>query len=274
MVSPAIRSLIIFEGTVTSSNISSFFRKTMKTSLTPTVISKKWRKTENGGGNPEIYVAAWLYGVNIMIYSQEYTNTNGMLVINADGHRGAIDMVHAMWTILYHGNNHYNSIRLPSNPPIPMRHIKNVQQFQSYLQQALDEYQDDLTIISTMPCSEGHPIPTITTELLCKATRQMMSYIALQILNAGGDAIPESHLKSFLSQVEEGVMQSVKEDNDVPPQGTHQDTPPSKNPASALYVAEFRATVARYRDSIFQLLQSSPVSAPLPDLTAHYDKLR
>ena len=69
-------------------------------------------------------------------------------------------------------------------------------------------------------------------------------------------------------------MQSVKEDNDVPPQCVHQDTPPNENPASALYVAEFRATVARYRDSIFQLLQSSPISAPLPNLTAHYDELR
>ena len=88
-----------------------------------------------------------------------------------------------------------------------MRHIKNVQRFQSYLQQALDEYWDDLTIISTMSCSKGHPIPTITIEPLSKATGQMMSYIALQILNAGGDAIPELHLKFFLSQVEEGVMQ-------------------------------------------------------------------
>jgi hypothetical protein len=101
-----------------------------------------------------------------------------MLVINADGHQGAIDLVRAMWTISYHGNNHYNSICLPDNPPVPMRHIKNVQQFQFYLQQALDEYQDDLTIISTMSRSEGHPIPTITIEPLREATGQMMSYIA------------------------------------------------------------------------------------------------
>ena len=231
-------------------------------------------KNGEWGGNPEVYAAAWLYGVNITIYSQEYTNTNGMLVINADGQQGAIDTVRAMWTISYHGNNHYNSIRSPGNPPFPMRHIKNDQRFQSYLQQALDEYQDDLTIISTMSRSEGHPIPAITIEPLREATGQMMSYIALQILNAGGDAIPESHLKSFLSQAEEGVMQSVMEDNDVPPQGAHHDTPPNENPASALYVAEFRATIARYCDSIFQLLQSSPVSAPLPDLTAHYDELQ
>ncbi len=119
-----------------------------------------------------------------------------------------------------------------------------------------------------MPCSEGQPIPTIR-----EATGQMMSYIALQILNAGGAAIPESHLKSLFSQAKERVTQSLQEVN-VPPQGAHQDTPPNENPASALYVAELREIFARYRDSIFQLLQSSPISAPLPDLTAHYDELQ
>ena len=60
----------------------------------------------------------------------------------------------------------------------------------------------------------------------------------------------------------------------IDPQVAHQDTPHTKNPASALYVAELKATIARYRDSIFQLLQSSLASAPLPDLPACYDKLR
>ena len=88
-----------------------------------------------------------------------------------------------------------------------------------------------------MSRSKGHPIPTITIEPLREATGQMMSYIALQILNAGGTAIPESHLKSLLSQVKERVTQSLQEVN-VPPQGAHQDTPPNKNPALALYAAE------------------------------------
>ncbi len=96
---------------------------------------------QNGkwGGNPELYATAWCYGVNIMIFSQEYTNTNEMLVINADGHQEAINTACVMWTISFHGINHYNSIRLPGNPPLPIRHITNVQRFQSYLQQALDD---------------------------------------------------------------------------------------------------------------------------------------
>ncbi len=179
-------------------------------------------------------------------------------------------MGHAMWTILYHRNNHYNSIRSPGNPSILMAHIKNVLQFQLYLQQTLDEYQDDLTIISTI--SKGKLVPTITIEPLHETAGQMMSYIALQIFNAGGAAIPESHLKSPLFQVEETAVQSIQEVN-APPQVAPHDTPPIKNPASAQYVAELKATLARYRDSIFQLLQSSPVSTPLPDLTARYDQL-
>ena len=112
-----------------------------------------------------------------------------MLVINADGHQGAIDTACVMWTISFHGSNHYNSIRLPGNPPLQIRHIKYVQHFQSYLQQALDKYQDDLTIISSMSCTKGHPIPTIAVESLRETTGRMMSYIALQILSAGGDPI-------------------------------------------------------------------------------------
>ncbi len=125
-----------------------------------------------------------------------------------------------------------------------------------------------------MSRTKGHPIPTIaiTGESLRKTTGRMMSYIVLQILSASGDAILESHLKYLLSQVKEGVMKSVQGDTAV--QGALKKTPPTVNPAVARYVAELKATIDRYRDSIFQLLQLSPVSAPLPDLTAHYDKLR
>ncbi len=69
-----------------------------KTSLTLTLHPKMMQNGE-WGGNPELYAAAWLYGINITIYSQEYTNTNGMLVINADGHQGNLDTARAMWTI-------------------------------------------------------------------------------------------------------------------------------------------------------------------------------
>ena len=191
-----------------------------------------------------------------------------MLIINADGHQGDIDTACVMWTVSFHGSKHYKSIWLPGNPPLPIRYIKNVQCFQSYIQQALDEYQDDLTIISSMSRTKDHPIPTIVVESLRETTQRTMSYIALLILSAGEDAILESHLKSLLSQVEEGVMKWVQGDTAV-----SKETCPSVNPAAGRYVAEYRATIDKYPNSIFQLLQLCTASTPLPDLTACYDKL-
>ncbi len=82
----------------------------------------------------------------------------------------------------------------------------------------------------------------------------MMSYIALQILNAGGAVIPESHLKSLLFQVKESVMQSSHEVN-APFQFAHHDTPPIENPASALYEAELKATPTSQKP-LFRLMPS------------------
>jgi hypothetical protein len=86
------------------------------------------------GGNPEVYAAAWFYGVDIVIYSQEYVNTDGILIIKADGPQGNNDHVCVMWNMSYHGNNHYNSIQSPGNPPLPIQHITNNQGYQAYLQ--------------------------------------------------------------------------------------------------------------------------------------------
>ncbi len=48
---------------------------------------------QNGvwGGNPEVYAAAWFYGLDITIYSQDYVNTDGILIIKADGPQGTND---------------------------------------------------------------------------------------------------------------------------------------------------------------------------------------
>jgi hypothetical protein len=100
-----------------------------------------------------------------------------------------------------------------------------------------------------------------------------MAYIVLQILSAGGDVILESHLRSLLSQAKEGVMKSEQGDTRVPSQDATTEAPPTANPAIMHYMAELRATIDKYRDSIFQFLQSCHASAPLPDLTTHYDKL-
>ena len=69
-------------------------------------------------------------------------------------------------------------------------------------------------------------------------------------------------------------MKSLKGDTAVPSQGATTEKPPTVNLAIAQYVAELKATINKYRSSIFQLLQSCPASTPLPDLTTRYDELQ
>ena len=87
----------------------------------------------------------------------------------------------------------------------------NVQHYQAYLQQALDKYQDDFIIIASTLRTDGPPIPPNKIESLRVTTGLILSYIALQLLSAGGDAILDLHLKSLLFQAEEEVMESVQE---------------------------------------------------------------
>ncbi len=100
-----------------------------------------------------------------------------------------------------------------------------------------------------------------------------MSYIALQLLGAGGDGISESHLKSLHAQAEEGVMEFVREEPVTPSQEPCPETSSTTHSALLHYKAELRAAINSYRNNIVQLLMSCPTSALLPDLTNCYDKL-
>ncbi len=140
------------------------------------------------GGNPEVYAAAWFYGINIMTYSQDYINTDGVLIIKADGPQGTNDHSCVMWNILYHGNIHFNSIHSPRNPSRPTQHIMNVEHYQAYLQQTLDDYQDDFAIMASLTHTGSTPIPPHEINLI-RETPAIISFIALQLLGAGGEAV-------------------------------------------------------------------------------------
>ncbi len=111
MTSRAIQWLTTLADTVTSSKIFSSSKTTMKTFLTLKVTSITWDKTVFGGGNPEVYTATWFYGINITIYSQVYINTDGILIIKADGPQGNTYHVCVMW------NMSYTTITTVSNHP-------------------------------------------------------------------------------------------------------------------------------------------------------------
>jgi hypothetical protein len=122
---------------------------------------------QNGvwGGNPKVYAAAWFYGINITIYSQDYVNTDGVLIIKADGPQGTNDHSCVMWNISYHGNNHFNSICSPGNPSCPTQHIMNIECYQAYLQQTLDDYQDNFAIMASLMHTGSTPIPPSRDQL-------------------------------------------------------------------------------------------------------------
>ncbi len=58
-----------------------------------TVTSIKWGRTVHGGGLPEVYAAAWFYGMDITIYAQEYANTGGFLMFKGDEPRTIVAML-------------------------------------------------------------------------------------------------------------------------------------------------------------------------------------
>ncbi len=232
---------------------------------------------QNGiwGGNPEVYAAAWFYGVNIKIYSQYYVNTDGVLIIKADGPQGTNDHSCVMWNFSYHGNNHFNSIRSPRNPSCPTQHIMNIEHYQAYLQQILDDYQDDFAIMASLTHTGSTPIPPHEINLIRETTALIMPYIALQLLGAGGEAVLEPRLKILRDQAKEGAMEFIQTESAQTAQGPSQPDAPSTTHSALLhYKVELQAAINSYCNNIFQLLMLSPTSNPRPDLSIRYDKLR
>jgi hypothetical protein len=102
-----------------------------------------------------------------------------------------------------------------------------------------------------------------------------MSYIALQLLGTGGEAISEPRLKILRNQAKEGAMEFIQKESAQTAQGPLQpDAPSTMHSALSHYKAELQAAIDSYRDNIFHLLMSSPTSDPWPDLSIHYNELR
>jgi hypothetical protein len=119
------------------------------------------------------------------------------------------------------------------------------------------------------------PIPPHEINLIRETTALIMSYIALQLLGAGGEAVLELHLKILHNQAEEGAMEFIQMESTQTAQGPSQpDAPSTTHSALSHYKAELQAAINSYRDNIFQLLMLSPTSDPRPDLSICCDELR
>jgi hypothetical protein len=97
-----------------------------------------------------------------------------------------------MWNILYQGNNHFNSIRSPKNPPHPSQDKLDKDHYQPYMQNALDDYQDNFAKLAFLSYTNGTPIPPHNIRPFQVTTGSIMLYIAVHLLATGGAPISES----------------------------------------------------------------------------------
>ncbi len=134
---------------------------------------------QNGtwGDHLEVYVAAWFYDVNITIYLPKYTNTGGFLVFKVGGPKSTCNTLNTMWNILYHGNNHLNSIQSFKNTPRPSQYKTDVDHYQAYMQNALDNYQDNFAKLALLSHTNGTPIPPHNIDSIWVTTGLIMLYI-------------------------------------------------------------------------------------------------
>jgi hypothetical protein len=111
-----------------------------------------------------------------------------------------------MWFLLYHGNNHHNSIRSPRNPPRPTRHIENVKHYQANVQSALDNYHDGYAQLVSSSIVDNTPIPPHNLGSIREITGLIITYVAAQLLEAGGEVISEDQMVDLCTQAEGCTM--------------------------------------------------------------------
>ncbi len=153
-----------------------------------------------------MYAAAWFYGIDITIYAKEYATTGRNIVFKADESDANCNADRAMWSLSYHGNNHYNNIWTPRNSPCPPQHIANVKRYQSNLQSALDDYHNDYARLVSSSIVVNAPIPPHKLGSIREITCLIMTYVAAQLLEAGREVISEDQMADLCTQAEGHAM--------------------------------------------------------------------
>jgi hypothetical protein len=131
----------------------------MKTFPTLTGTFIRWARTVHGESTQRCTLQPGFYSIIIIIYTKEYATSGGNIVFKADEPDTNCNADCTMWFLSYHGNNHYNSIWSPGNPPQHTQHITNVKRQQANLQSALDDYHNDYTQLVSSSIVANAPIP-------------------------------------------------------------------------------------------------------------------
>jgi hypothetical protein len=238
-----------FEGIATPLSIFCYYGMTMRRSLTSIVTSIRWDKMGYGEGHPEVYAATWFYKVDITIYSQEYNEIGGSLTFKVDGLRGSnVGASCPIWHILYHGNNHFNSICLLDVCYWTSWYSSDVNRHALGLLRALEDHHHNFLQLTNEAITSGCLLSPNTIEPTRAATCLIMAHIAYQLSTAGGRNILDSQLETLCNQAEEqaALPHQPTPDASIPP------TP--MQPAIACYKAELQAVINKHQENFFQLL--------------------
>jgi hypothetical protein len=220
------------------------------------------------GGHPKVYAAAWCYGVDNTIYSQEYDKTGGFLIMKEDDPNDKSNLICPMWFLTYHGNNHYNSIWFPGNPSRPIQHIPNVEQYLSYLEPALEDHHDDVLKIALSVTKYDTLNHSHTITRIQDASQTIMTYLSGQLLEAGRESMSKDQLKTLRTQAEAHAYKHIR----IPPSHPSTKTIPTPIPSASClaqssilqYEGQLHEVIKKHHDSILQLLMSVPISPPPP----------
>jgi len=212
------------------------------------------------GGPPEVYAAAWFYGVDIMIYSKDYLNTGGCLIFTADGPKGSNVASRPTWHISYHDNNHYNSVRSLDPVPRNSQYKSDKDRLEADMQRALDDhYQDCIQLVHEAKEAGSQVLPDDINTIRA-VTVNVMKFIAECLAEVeGGREITESQLQTLCYQAETWEEAPNKSSQPKP-----------MHPAIAQYEAELHAAINGYRGKVLQML----LHATTTELSSNYDKLR
>ncbi len=97
-------------------------------------------------GHPEIYAAAMCYKVEVTIYSKDYAEKGGSLVISDAGETENVVQDRPMIYISYHDNNHFNSVRPPiSSQPNGQVFLTGTERLEVDMNRAINDHQEEVS---------------------------------------------------------------------------------------------------------------------------------
>jgi hypothetical protein len=203
--------------------------------------------------------------VDITVCSKEYAGTGGSLIFKADDAKGDSKKPLPMWHILYHKNNHYNSVCLmESLSANTQEENSNIDWYEADMQRTLDKHgQDCIKLQNEATGSRNHADPD-EIETTCAITLSTMMYIANRLSETGGRKITEPQLQTMCRQAE---ARSVI----LSPQLTVKETMQKPaHPTIAWYEDQLQEVMETYRESVLHLLKQGQTMY----LLSSYEKLR